>query len=102
MWLPNDILAEVDELATFRYIDLAETRRWNDHKRDGELRLLTVGVGRQRTEAATIAKASRPLPLRIATPTIRSFASSLRRSASASLRGTRRRLARRPRARPLG
>jgi hypothetical protein len=41
MWLPNDILAEVDELATFRYIDLAETRRWNDHKRDGELRLLT-------------------------------------------------------------
>jgi hypothetical protein len=41
MWLPKDILVQVDDLATIRYIDLDETRMWNDHKRDGELRLLT-------------------------------------------------------------
>jgi hypothetical protein len=41
MWLPGSIIAEVDDVATIRYIDLAATQRWNAHRHKDELRLLT-------------------------------------------------------------
>lgn len=41
MWLPNDVVAEVDRVAIIRYVGVAETKRWNEHRREGELRLLT-------------------------------------------------------------
>jgi hypothetical protein len=41
MWLPNDVIASVDHVATIRYINMAECRLWNDNRHDGELRLLT-------------------------------------------------------------
>jgi len=41
MWLPNDIIAEVDRVARVIYIDKAQCKVWNDHRRDDELRLLT-------------------------------------------------------------
>jgi hypothetical protein len=41
MWLPNDIIADVDSVVRIYYIDSTMTKRWNDHRRSGELRLLT-------------------------------------------------------------
>lgn len=41
MWLPRSVIDEVDEIATIRYIDLAATQRWNQHRHKDELRLLT-------------------------------------------------------------
>jgi hypothetical protein len=41
MWLPNRIVAEVDHLARIHYIDMAQTRLWNEHRKADELRLLT-------------------------------------------------------------
>lgn len=41
MWLPNSIIAEVDRVAVIRYVNVAETKLWNEHRREGELRLLT-------------------------------------------------------------
>jgi hypothetical protein len=36
-----DLVAKIDEVASFEYIDMSRARRWNEHRRDGELRLLT-------------------------------------------------------------
>lgn len=41
MWLPNNIIAEVERVARIHYVDVAQTKQWNEHRRDGELRLLT-------------------------------------------------------------
>jgi hypothetical protein len=41
MWFPNKIIQEVDAVARVHYVGVAHTRLWNEHKRDGELRLLT-------------------------------------------------------------
>jgi hypothetical protein len=41
MWLPNDIIAEVDRVARIYYVDKAMTMRWNAQREEGELRLLT-------------------------------------------------------------
>jgi hypothetical protein len=41
MWLPNDIIAEVDRAARIHYVDRGLCQRWNEHRRAGELRLLT-------------------------------------------------------------
>jgi hypothetical protein len=41
MQFPLNIYAEVDRLARLRYVNRAETRLWNEHRREGELRLLT-------------------------------------------------------------
>jgi hypothetical protein len=41
MWLPSDVVRAVEEVARFHYVAVADTRRWNEHKREGELRLLT-------------------------------------------------------------
>ena len=41
MWLPNNIIAEVDQVARIFYVGAADTRLWNEHRRAGELRLLT-------------------------------------------------------------
>ena len=41
MWLPNDITAEVERVARIHYVDRAMCVQWNEHRRDGELRLLT-------------------------------------------------------------
>lgn len=41
MWLPQKIVDEVNEVARIHYVDKASTQRWNQHRREGELRLLT-------------------------------------------------------------
>lgn len=41
MWLPANVIAEVDQVARIYYVAVADTRLWNEHRRDGELRLLT-------------------------------------------------------------
>jgi hypothetical protein len=41
MWLPNDVIDEVDRLARIHYVDRASCLLWNDHRKEGELRLLT-------------------------------------------------------------
>jgi hypothetical protein len=41
MWLPADIMASVEKVARISYIPVAHTMRWNEHRRPGELRLLT-------------------------------------------------------------
>lgn len=41
MWLPNDIIAAVDEVCRIYYLDRDACGQWNDHRRSGELRLLT-------------------------------------------------------------
>jgi len=41
MWLPRDIVAEVERVARVFYVNVADTKLWNDHRRPGELRMLT-------------------------------------------------------------
>ena len=41
MWLPKDIVAAVDSVAVFHYIDAKHCKGWNEQRRAGELRLLT-------------------------------------------------------------
>jgi hypothetical protein len=41
MWLPQSIIDEVRKVASVHYVDAALCQRWNEHRRDGELRLLT-------------------------------------------------------------
>jgi hypothetical protein len=41
MWLPSNIVAEVDAVARIYYINVTETKRWNEHKSADELRMLT-------------------------------------------------------------
>jgi hypothetical protein len=41
MWLPANIIAEVDAVARIYYVGVDDTRLWNEHRREGELRLLT-------------------------------------------------------------
>lgn len=41
MWLPNDIIAEVGRVARIHYVAVGDTKLWNEHRREGELRLLT-------------------------------------------------------------
>lgn len=41
MWLPANIVSEVEEKARVSYIPVAHTQLWNEHRRPGELRLLT-------------------------------------------------------------
>ena len=41
MWLPNDIVAAVDAVCRIYYIDRDACVKWNEHRREGELRLLT-------------------------------------------------------------
>ena len=46
MWLPKEIVAAVDEVATVYYVNVDMTKRWNESRRENELRLLT-GYGWQ-------------------------------------------------------
>ena len=41
MWLPNAVITDVQKVARIYYIDAAHTKSWNEHRREGELRLLT-------------------------------------------------------------
>lgn len=41
MWLPANIIADVERVARIYYVAVADTKLWNEHRRDGELRLLT-------------------------------------------------------------
>jgi hypothetical protein len=41
MWLPNDLIAEIDKVARFHYVSKLDCKVWNEHRREGELRLLT-------------------------------------------------------------
>jgi hypothetical protein len=40
-WLPTSIITDVEKVARISYIPVAHTMRWNEHRRAGELRLLT-------------------------------------------------------------
>ena len=41
MWLPANIIADVERVARIYYVAVADTKLWNEHRREGELRLLT-------------------------------------------------------------
>jgi hypothetical protein len=41
MWLPTAIVEDVSKVARIKYYNVADTKLWNEHRRDGELRLLT-------------------------------------------------------------
>lgn len=41
MWLPNAVIEDVNKVARIHYVDVAIAKRWNEHRRPGELRLLT-------------------------------------------------------------
>lgn len=41
MWLPQNVIDDVDAVARIYYVGCAETALWNEHRREGELRLLT-------------------------------------------------------------
>jgi hypothetical protein len=41
MWLPTVIVEDVQKVARISYIDVAHCKIWNEHRRPGELRLLT-------------------------------------------------------------
>ena len=41
MWLPNDVVSAVEQVARFHYVNVNDTKRWNDHRKEGELRMLT-------------------------------------------------------------
>lgn len=41
MWLPNEVISAVDEIAHVYYIDVTACQKWNTARGEGELRLLT-------------------------------------------------------------
>ena len=41
MWIPDNIIAEVNRVARIHYVDRAMCVRWNEHREAGDLRLLT-------------------------------------------------------------
>jgi hypothetical protein len=41
MWLPKDVVNTVERAAHFHYVSSSDCQRWNGHRREGELRLLT-------------------------------------------------------------
>lgn len=41
MWLPQNIVEQVEKVARIRYITKAECELWNAHRHKNELRLLT-------------------------------------------------------------
>jgi hypothetical protein len=41
MWLPDDVIAAVDRYVRIHYVNVHDCKQWNEHRRDGELRLLT-------------------------------------------------------------
>jgi len=41
MWLPANIVADVEHVARIYYVGVNDTKLWNKHRRSGELRLLT-------------------------------------------------------------
>ena len=41
MWLPNNVVADVDAVARIHYVNVADTQKWNSYRQENELRLLT-------------------------------------------------------------
>ena len=41
MWIPKKVVDDVRRVARVRYVNVDETKTWNEHRKDGELRLLT-------------------------------------------------------------
>jgi len=41
MWLPNDVVVSVDDTARIYYVTVLDCKRWNEYRREGELRMLT-------------------------------------------------------------
>jgi len=41
MWLKTNIIADIERVARIHYVDVKATKLWNEHRREGELRLLT-------------------------------------------------------------
>lgn len=41
MWLPDHVVAQVERVAHVYYVGVADTKRWNQHRKHDELRLLT-------------------------------------------------------------
>ena len=48
MWLPNNIIADVERVARIYYVAVNDTKLWNEHRREGELRLLTGSCATRR------------------------------------------------------
>ena len=44
MWIVNEIVEKVNDVATVHYVDMQACKAWNEHKRPGEIRLLTGWV----------------------------------------------------------
>jgi hypothetical protein len=44
MWIKNGIVSAVEEVARVFYVDMTMASRWNEHRREGELRMMTGWV----------------------------------------------------------
>jgi hypothetical protein len=44
MWIPQDVVDMVDDVATVRYVAVSDCVTWNKNRREGDLRLLTGWV----------------------------------------------------------
>jgi hypothetical protein len=44
MWIKASTIAEVEAVARISYIDQSIAARWNEHRREGELRMMTGWV----------------------------------------------------------
>jgi hypothetical protein len=51
MWLPNSVVTDVDRVARITYINVDDCKAWNEHRRDGELRMLTGWLWVERSGA---------------------------------------------------
>jgi hypothetical protein len=60
MWIKANIVAQVDEVAKIFYVDVSMATRWNEHRKEGELRMMTGWCwsakrgGRERTGIKSI------------------------------------------------
>jgi hypothetical protein len=50
MWLPNDVIDAVDRVARIHYVDRRFCNSWNEHRKEGELRLLTGWAWTSKTD----------------------------------------------------
>jgi hypothetical protein len=49
MWIPTNVLDAVNDVARIGYVDGSLCRRWNQQRREGELRLMTGWYWESRT-----------------------------------------------------
>jgi hypothetical protein len=41
MWIQRDLVAQVEAVVTIRYVNVHDCALWNEHRREGEMRLFT-------------------------------------------------------------